>query len=200
MVDTAPVTKNLKALQGALEHSLTIQRVKVQEIVDELVTRGTLSRAEADRLLTRLVTSSKDYSAALLTVLDTVSTETRKTLGAGLEASLAPVMATAGKVVDKAGKLAGTVKAAAPRRSAAPKSAAPKSAAPKASAPAAAKPSASSSTSANPITGYDDLTVAQVKPKLAGLSPTDLRAVRTAETSGKRRKGVLDEIAKHLKD
>lgn len=195
MVDTAPVTKNLKALQGALEHSLTIQRVKVQEIVDELVTRGTLSRAEADRLLTRLVTSSKDYSAALLTVLDTVSTETRKTLGAGLEASLAPVMATAGKVVDKAGKLAGTVKAAAPRRSAAPKSAAPK-----ASAPAAAKPSASSSTSANPITGYDDLTVAQVKPKLAGLSPTDLRAVRTAETSGKRRKGVLDEIAKHLKD
>jgi predicted component of type VI protein secretion system len=196
MVDV-PVAKNLKALQGALEHSLTIQRVKVQEIVDELVTRGTLSRAEADRLLNRLVASSKDYSQALLTVLDTVSTETRKTLGAGLEAGLAPVMATAGKLVE-------TVKAAPKLVAKAPK--ASKTAAPKAPAakPVAAKPAAArpapSKAATNPIADYDDLTVAQLKPKLAGLTPDDLRRVRTAETAGKRRKGVLDEIAKHLKD
>ena len=35
-----PVTKNLRALQGALEHSLTIQRTRLQEIVDDLVSRG----------------------------------------------------------------------------------------------------------------------------------------------------------------
>lgn len=185
MVDV-PVTKNLKALHGALEHSLTIQRVKVQEIVDELVTRGALSRAEADRLLTRLVTSSKDYSQALLTVLDTVTNETRKTLGAGLEVGLAPVMATAGKLVE-------TVKAA-PRLvgAKAPKA---RTSTPKASAAPASTPKAATT---NPITGYDDLTVAQVKPRLAGLSPADLRAVRAAETSGKGRKGVLDEIVRRL--
>ncbi|NYJ01480.1 cell division septation protein DedD [Nocardioides thalensis] len=195
MVDTAPVTKNLKALQGALEHSLTIQRVKVQEIVDELVTRGTLSRAEADRLLNRLLASSKDYSAALLAVLDTVSSETRKTLGAGLEAGLAPVMATASKVVETvkaAPKLVGAKTPKTPSKPAARKPAAAK--------PAAAKPSPSSTTAADPIAGYDDLTVAQLKPKLAGLTPADLRKVRTVETSGKRRKGVLDEIARLLKD
>ena len=61
-----PVTKNLRALQGALEHSLTIQRTKVQEIIDDLVSRGTLSRTDADGLLGQLLASSKDYSQALL--------------------------------------------------------------------------------------------------------------------------------------
>lgn len=195
MVDV-PVTKNLKALQGALEHSLTIQRVKVQEIVDELVTRGTLSRAEADRLLNRLLASSKDYSAALLAVLDTVSTETRKTLGAGLEAGLAPVMATASKVVETvkaAPKLVGAKAPSKPARK-------PAASKPAAAKPVAATPSPSSTTTAGPIAGYDDLTVAQLKPKLAGLTPADLRKVKSVETSGKRRKGVLDEVARLLKE
>ena len=69
-VDITIVTKNLRALQGALEHSLTIQRTRLQEIVDDLVSRGSLSRADADGLLNQLLTSSKDYSQALLKVLD----------------------------------------------------------------------------------------------------------------------------------
>ena len=75
-----PVTKNLRALQGALEHSLTIQRTRLQEIVDDLVSRGSLSRTDADGLLSQLLTSSKDYSQALLQVLESVTADARKTI------------------------------------------------------------------------------------------------------------------------
>src|SRR5687768_11604788 len=95
-VDLTAVTKNLKAQQGALEHSLTIQRTRPQEIVDDLVSRGSLSRADADGLLNQLLSSSKDYSQALLHVLDNVTASARSTLGGGI----APVMATAGKLAD----------------------------------------------------------------------------------------------------
>src|SRR5436190_17708548 len=104
-----PVTKNLRALRGALEHSLTIQRTRVQEIVDDLVSRGTLSRTDADGLIGQLLASSKDYSQALLQVLDSATADTRKTLGAGMAPVMAPVMATAGKA---AGLVADTVRQA----------------------------------------------------------------------------------------
>jgi hypothetical protein len=173
-VDITPVTKNLRALHGALEHSLTIQRARVQEIVDDLVSRGSLSRADADGLLNQLLTSSKDYSQALLQVLDSVTAEARKSLGAGI----APVMATAGKT---AGRLADTVRQVGKSSSRAPK------AAPKPASAAAAAPAA-------PIPGYAGLTVAEIKPRLTGLSASALRKVRDLELAGKARKSVLGQI------
>lgn len=171
-LDITLVTKNLKALQGALEHSLTIQRTRVQEIVDDLVSRGSLSRADADGLLNQLLTSSKDYSQALLAVLDSVTAEARKSIGAGI----APVMATAGKT---AGRLADSVRQVGKSPSSAPK--------------AAAKPT-SAAAPADPIPGYAELTVAELRPRLTGLSPSELRRVRDLEQAGKARKGVLGQI------
>ena len=169
-----PVTKNLRALQGALEHSLTIQRTRVQEIVDDLVSRGTLSRTDADGLLGQLLANSLDYSQALLQVLDAIATEARKTIGGGIAPVVAPVMAP---VMATAGKIAGTVR----------KKPATKPAEKPATAPKAAPP-------ADPLPGLSDLTVAEVKPRLAGLSPAELRRVRERELAGKARKGVLGQI------
>jgi len=184
-VDITVVTKNLRALHGALEHSLTIQRNRLQEIVDDLVSRGTLTRSDADGLLNQLVTSSKDYSQALLKVLDSVAADARRGLGGGI----APVMATAGRTAEK---IADTVRRApglaAKRPRTAPK-AAPKPAAAK---PAAAKPA--TSRSSEPIPGYAGLTVAEIKPRLAGLSAGALRKVRDLEVAGKARKSVLGQI------
>lgn len=174
-VDITVVTKNLKALHGALEHSLTIQRARVQEIVDDLVSRGTLTRADADRLIGQLLASSKDYSHALLQVLDSVASETRKNLGAGI----APVMATAGKLAEtvrQAPKLVSRSSGAAPK-------AAPK--------PVAVVPN-------EPIPDYSSLTVSQIKPKLAGLNAAELRRIRDIELSGKARKTVLAQIEQQL--
>ena len=160
--------KNLKALQGALEHSLTIQRARVQEIIDDLVSRGTLDRDDADGLLAQLISSSKDYSQALLQVLESVT---------------APVVATAGKAV---GRIAETVRQASPLTSS-----------PKPEVEPAVV--AEIDVEVDPIPGYDDLTVAQIKPRLDELDPSGLRRVREIEQAGKARKTVLEWIDQRLK-
>ena len=54
-------------------------------------------------------------------------------------------------------------------------------------------------TAGGPISAYDQLTADQIKSRLAGLSPAELRQVRTREQRGKARKGVLDAIERRLR-
>ena len=172
----ASLAKNLRALQGALEHSVTIQRARLQEVMDDLVARGTLTSAEADNVANRLLASSRDYTAALLTVLDTVGTEARRTVGAGV--------ATAGKLagsVMQAPKLVGRGLGSEPRNPEPPVTTKPVAPPPK-----------------DPIDGYDALTVAEIRPQLAGLTAEDLRRVREQESAGKGRKTLLSEIDRLL--
>jgi hypothetical protein len=97
----------------------------------------------------------------------------RRTLGAGV----APVLSRAGRVVESVvSRATGSQR---PTAATAP---------PEPDAPAT-----------DPIADYDSLTVAQVKPRLAGLSAADLRRVRDHEASGKNRKTVLAEIDRLLK-
>ena len=49
-----------------------------------------------------------------------------------------------------------------------------------------------------PISGYDDLTAAQVAPRLNELTPAELRRVRDYERRHANRKSVLDAIEKAL--
>ena len=49
-----------------------------------------------------------------------------------------------------------------------------------------------------PITGYDELTAAQIGHRLGDLSKPELRKVRTHEKNGKGRKSILDKIDKAL--
>jgi hypothetical protein len=49
-----------------------------------------------------------------------------------------------------------------------------------------------------PISGYDDLSVAQVKEKLDGLTPAELRKVRDYERRNANRKTVLQAIEAKL--
>ncbi len=49
-----------------------------------------------------------------------------------------------------------------------------------------------------PIADYDTLTVAQIRPKLSGLSEAQLREVQAREESGAGRKTILNEIASRL--
>lgn len=179
------IPKNLKALRGALEHSVTIQLGRLQQVVDDLVAAGSLTRTEADKLVNALVTSSRGYSQALLSVVDAVSAEARKNVEAGLATAVAPVLETAGK-------LAGTVRKKAPGRKPAAKPVA------RPAARSTAKPAADRPIALDPIPGYSGLTVAQVRPKLAGLSPSELRRVRQLENDGKKRKSLLAEIDRLL--
>ena len=49
-----------------------------------------------------------------------------------------------------------------------------------------------------PITGYDDLTAAQVQGRLDDLSPAELRKVRDYERRHANRKSVLSTVGKKL--
>jgi hypothetical protein len=49
-----------------------------------------------------------------------------------------------------------------------------------------------------PITGYDDLTVAQVQTRLGDLTPAELRKVRDYEKRHANRKTVLSDIEQRL--
>lgn len=170
------IPRNLRALHGALEHSVTIQATKLQELMDDLVVRGSLSRAEADNLLGQLVSASKAYSQALLQVLDTVT-----------ETATAPVR-TAGRLAETATRTVAQSVKQAPRL-----------------VPGRRKPAATSeSTRTAAVTAQptlpdlSTLTVPQTKARLAGLDASALRALREQEVAGKNRKGVLDEIGRLL--
>lgn len=195
-VDITVVTKNLRALHGALEHSLTIQRTRLQEIVDDLVARGSLSRSDADGLVNQLLTSSRDYSQALLQVLDSITADARKSLGGGI----APMMATAGKIADTVRQAPRLVaKSTSRRQGATPaqRRSAPRAASKQSTAKKTAKKTARSATAAGasePIPGYSSMTVAEIKPRLSDLSASALRRVRDAELAGKARKSVLGRI------
>jgi hypothetical protein len=49
-----------------------------------------------------------------------------------------------------------------------------------------------------PIDGYDELTVAEIRPRLADLSAAQLRQVRDREQRGAGRKTILSDIDKRL--
>jgi polyhydroxyalkanoate synthesis regulator phasin len=174
------IPRNLRALHGALEHSVTIQATKLQELMDDLVQRGSLTRAEADNLLSQLVSASKAYSQALLQVLDTVT-----------ETATAPMRATAGRL---AGTVAQSVRQAprlVPGRRKPAESPAP-------SVPRNASRPTVASVGATSVPDLATLTVPQAKARLAGLDASALRRLREQEVAGKNRKGVLDEIARQL--
>ncbi|MBU2697506.1 hypothetical protein [Pimelobacter sp. 30-1] len=180
------IIRNLRALHGALEHSVTIQATRLQELMDDLVARGALTRAEADHLVGQLVTTSRAYSQALLQVLDSVTAESRKVLSAP-KVLTSPVRATAGLLV---GTVRQAPKLVPGRRTTATATETAAPATPAAGAPAAPE--------VPDLPDLADLTVAQVKPRLAGLDAPALRRARDQESAGKNRKGVLAEIDRLL--
>ncbi|MCO8126741.1 hypothetical protein NHL50_05945 [Acidimicrobiia bacterium EGI L10123] len=90
----------------------------------------------------------------------------------------------------------------APARKATKKATAKKATAKKATTKRSAKKSARATKQAAapkfPIADYDTLTVAQIRPKLAGLSEAQLRQVQAREADGAGRKTILNEIASRL--
>lgn len=170
------IPRNLRALHGALEHSLTIQVARLQELTDDLVARGSLTRAEADDFLGRLVGSSKAYSEALLQVLDSI-----------MDSATAPVRAAAGLLADTVRQAPGLVPGRVSGRRRPAETTVPRP-----------EPGPPTGYVDPPIPELDSLTVPQVRARLAGLDPAALRSVREREIAGKARKGVLGEIEKLL--
>ena len=163
---------SVQAFRDALEKSVTISRDRLQEVIDEAVKRGRMTRGDADEMLGRLVTRGRDQADDLLSQLERVLAQVREAPArtrqqAGSRAQKARKQAV--KAVDK--PLAGADRV---RR-------------------AARVPGF-------PITAYDQLSVRQIEGRLSKLSPAQLRKVRDYERRHKARKSLLRALDRKLKN
>jgi len=154
---------------------VTLSRDRLQDVVDDAVRRGRMTRDDANELVSNLLTRSRRYSDELVKQLERLLGQAQREIEA--RTGTARKRATAG-----------TRRAARAARDAAD--------APLARADRLRR--RSGVTAGGPITAYDQLTAPQVKSRLRDLSPAELRSVRTREQRGKARKGILDDIDRRL--
>jgi polyhydroxyalkanoate synthesis regulator phasin len=164
--------QSVQAFRDALEKSITISRDRLQEVIDDAVRRGRMTRSDADEIVGRLVTRGRDQADDLLGQLERLLSQAREAPGkarqeAGARAQKARKKAV--KAVDR--PLAGADRV---RR-------------------AARVPGF-------PITAYDDLSVRQIDRRVQELSRAELRRVRDYERRNKSRKGVLRAVDRKLQD
>ena len=164
--------QSVQSFRDALEKSVTISRDRLQEVVDDAVRRGRMTRGDADEMIGRLVTRGRDQAEDLLSQLERLLAQARDAPGrarkqAGTHAQKARKRAV--KAADK--PLAGADRV---RR-------------------AARVPGF-------PISAYDQLTVRQIERRLQELSPAQLRKVRDYERSNKARKSLLSSLDRKLKN
>jgi polyhydroxyalkanoate synthesis regulator phasin len=176
--------KSVQAFRDALERSVTLSRDRLQEVVDDAVARGRMTRGDANELVSNLVSRGRKHSDDLIRDLEKLLDQARKEV----EARTAT---TRTRVTRGAGRVGRGVRDAADR--------------PLASADRARRRAGRRAEEAGlprvpiaPITAYDRLTAPQVKSRLGDLTKAELRKVRTQEKRGKARKGVLDDIEKRL--
>jgi hypothetical protein len=160
----------LATARELLSRGLVISRDRLQEVLDEAVRHGRMTREDAEELLANLVQigrrQAQDALADLEAAVGRSATQTRRlararVAGVAAAARHAPGTDRALRAVDRARRAAGLG-------------------------------------SPFPISGYDDLTATQVKSRLVELTAAELRKVRDHERRNARRKTVLDAIEKGL--
>jgi polyhydroxyalkanoate synthesis regulator phasin len=179
--DASRAEQSVQAFRDALEKSVTISRDRLQDVVDDAVRRGRMTRTDADEIISRLVTRGREQADDLIGQLERLLTQLRQApdrarqeVGGRTQQARAHVEGRAERARKRAVKeldkpLAGADRV---RR-------------------AARVPGF-------PITAYDDLSVRQIDRRLQELSRAQLRKVRDYERRNKSRKGVLQAVDRKL--
>jgi polyhydroxyalkanoate synthesis regulator phasin len=170
--ESSRAEQSVQAFRDALEKSITISRERLQEVVDDAVKRGRMTRADAEEMVGRLATRGREQAEDLLSQLDGVLSQVRDVpdrakQGVGGRAEQARKRTVA--AVDK--PLASVDRV---RRGA--------------------------RVPGFPITAYDQLSIRQIDRRLQELSRQELRRVRDYERKNKGRKGLLRSLDRKLQD
>ena len=166
--------KSVKAFREALEQSVTLSRDRLQEVVDDAVKRGRLTRGDANELVSSLITRGRKQSDVLLKELEKLLDQTRREVAGRVSPARRRAERAAGQAARAARDAADRPLAEADRirrRAGGP---------------------------GFPISAYDQLTAVQVRKRLPDLTKAELRKVRTREQRGKARKSVLGDIERRL--
>ena len=180
--------KSVQAFREALERSVvTVPRDRLQEVVDDAVERGRMTRKDANEIVSKLITRGRKYTDDLISDLEKLLDQARKDLETRTAKGRKQATQAASKGRKQATQAAGRVGRAA------------RDVADRPLAEADRIRRRAGVAAGGPITAYDQLTASQIKTRLTDLSPAELRKVRTQEKRGKARKGILDAIEKKLK-
>lgn len=168
--ESSRAEESVQAFREALEKSITISRERLQDVVDDAVRRGRMTRGDAEEMIGRLVTRGRDQAEDLISQLERILSQVREAPGRARQqvgGRAVQARKQAVRAVDK--PLAGADRV---RR-------------------AARVPGF-------PITAYDDLSVRQIDRRLQELSRAELRRVGDYERRNKGRKGVLRSVDRKL--
>src|SRR4051794_1111640 len=164
--------QSVQAFRDALEKSITISRERLQEVVDDAVRRGRMTRGDAEEMVGRLATRGREQAEDLISQLERI-------------------LAQAREVPDRARQEVGGRAAQARKRTVAAVEG------PLASADRVRR---TARIPGFPITAYDQLTVRQIDRRLQELSRQELRRVREYERKNKARKSLLRSLDRKLQD
>jgi polyhydroxyalkanoate synthesis regulator phasin len=177
--------KSAADLRNALSRSIIgplnlvmLTRDRIEEVLDDAVSRGRMTADDGQKLAQDLFNRGRKQTNDVL-------------------ADLEQLLGRSGSGVSGARKR-GTDAAGRARRQVTEATAKARSAADPVLAQADRARRAAGVGPAFPITGYDDLTVAQVQSRLGDLSPAELRKIRDYEKRHANRKTILSDIEQRL--
>jgi polyhydroxyalkanoate synthesis regulator phasin len=170
--DSSRAEQSLQAFREALEKTVTIPRDRLQEVVDDAVRRGRMTRGDAEEMVSRLVMRGRDQADDLLSQLERLLSQLRE-------------------MPDRARRQVGDRAGGARRRAV---GAVEKPLA------GADRVRRAARVPGFPITAYDQLSIRQIDRRLQELSRAELRRVRDYERRNKGRKGVLRAVDRKLQD
>jgi polyhydroxyalkanoate synthesis regulator phasin len=170
--ESSRADQSVQAFRDALEKSITISRERLQEVVDDAVKRGRMTRGDAEEMVGRLATRGREQAEDLLSQLERVLSQVREVpdrarqeVGGRAEQARKRTVSAVDKPLAGADRVRRTARLP-----------------------------------GFPITAYDQLTIRQIDRRLQELSRQELRRVREYERKNKARKGLLRALDRKLHD
>jgi hypothetical protein len=77
---TAGLDKSIAQMRESLEHSVTLSRERIQEVVDDAVKRGRMTHGDAEKMIGELFKRGRKQTDALLSELEKLVRQARRKL------------------------------------------------------------------------------------------------------------------------
>ncbi|MBN9624017.1 MAG: hypothetical protein J0H06_13900 [Actinobacteria bacterium] len=77
---SATLDKSISQLRDSLEHSVTLSRDRIQEVVDDAVKRGRMTHGDAEKMIGELLKRGRKQTDALLSELEKLVRQARRKL------------------------------------------------------------------------------------------------------------------------
>jgi len=188
--------QSVQAFREALEKSVHISRERLQEVVDDAVRRGRMTRGDGEELVTRVITRGREQAEDMIGELERVVVQLRGEVETRAKEPRKNAERAAGRARreledagDRARQQVGEQAERARKRAVA----------------AVDQPLAGADRVRRraripgfPITAYDQLSIRQIDRRLAELTRAQLRKVRDYEQRNKARKGLLRSLDRKL--